>query len=214
MNIDTKKLSQYAGPVLRIGLAIVYLWFGFQQFMHTSQWTGFVPDWVINLSPVDVETLVHFNGAIEVVFGTTLIIGIFSRLSALILGLHMAHITLIVGYDAIGVRDFGLVVGTAASALLGKDIWSLESYLSFRKDTTDEEVSMSLPIKPVQSDVRQPLSPLNAHTIDAMVEYIKKEKLKGTPVNIVYNSLALKGWTIGDIEKAYQIVNHGAPEIG
>lgn len=209
MNINTKNFPMYAGPVLRIGSAIVVLWFGFQQFLHTSSWVGFVPEFIVNHSPVDVETLVHFNGAVEIVFGTALIIGIFSRVSAAILALHMAHITLIVGYDATGVRDFGLVVGTTAAALLGPDIWSLESYLSFRKDNSEEEVIVSMPEKPKSQTLEfNPVITSN-HTLDSMVEYIKKEKLKGTPVNIVYNSLSLKGWTIADIEKAYQEVNHG-----
>ena len=202
MNINTKNFPLYAPVILRIGSSIVYLWFGFQQFLHTSQWIGFIPQFIVDHSPVDAETLVHFNGAIEIVFGIALVIGVFTRISAAILALHMAHITVIVGYDAIGVRDFGIVIATTAVAFFGKDIGSLESYLNFHKPLS--EIEEIIPTKVASIPTQFSQATVNMHTNEAMVEYIRQEREKGTPVNIIYNSLGLKGWSIQDIEQGFQ----------
>ena len=112
--------------VLRIGISLVFLWFGSQQFLHTEMWTSYIPQWVVDKSPVGPLTLVHINGAIEIIFGTALILGFFTRVSAFVLTLHMAHITTMVGYDSIGVRDFGLTIATFSIFLNGVDSLTLD----------------------------------------------------------------------------------------
>ena len=126
--------------MLRIGMSLVFLWFGAQQFLSPEMWIGFIPQWVINLSPVGPVTLVHLNGALEIVFGTALILGLFTRVSALILALHMAHITLMVGYDSIGVRDFGLAVAGFAIFLNGADPFTFDHKFIFPKKIENEAV--------------------------------------------------------------------------
>ena len=64
----------------------------------------------------------------EIIFGTLLLLGIFSRITALLLALHMLHITFTVGYNGIGVRDFGLAMGMIAVFLQGPDVWSLDKF--------------------------------------------------------------------------------------
>jgi len=118
---------------LRMGIAFVILWFGAQQFIDPTQWIGFIPDSIIKMSPVGAITLVHLNGALEIVFGTSLMLGLFTRISALILALHMADITYVVGYTSIGVRDFGLMIAVIAVFLNGADHTSIDQFLFFRK---------------------------------------------------------------------------------
>ncbi len=107
-------------------MSLVFLWFGSQQFLNPDMWIGFVPEWVVQMSPVGIVTLIHINGALELVFGTALLLGLFTRISALILALHMAHITSMIGYSSIAVRDFGLTVATLAIFLNGADHMSLD----------------------------------------------------------------------------------------
>ena len=139
MKINFERLTLFAPAITRIGMSLVFLWFGFQQFLHTTSWIGFIPQWIIKYSPVDAVTLVHFNGAVELVFGFALLFGLFVRTTATILALHMAHITLIVGYDAIGVRDFGLVVATSGVALYGPDLLSVEQFLFSKNIFSDTQ---------------------------------------------------------------------------
>lgn len=112
-------LKHYAPLILRIGLALVVVWFGSQQLLHTSEWLSYIPDSIIKLTHFTANTLVHINGAFEIVFGLALLFGIEIRLVAFLLMLHMFDITVIVGYDQIGVRDFGLAMSLLALFMLG-----------------------------------------------------------------------------------------------
>jgi len=125
-------MNRYSAPILRIGMSLVFLWFGSQQLLHTSMWTSLIPDYALSMSHLSAATLVHINGAFEIVFGLALILGIFPRITALLLALHMLDITFTVGYGAIGVRDFGLSIATIAIFLNGADMWSLDTYLTKR----------------------------------------------------------------------------------
>ncbi len=106
--------------ILRLGLAAVFLWFGFSQLLDGIHWVGLVPEWAVNLVHLPPAMIVLGNGLFEVVLGGLLAIGFWVRISALLLGLHLALITVDIGLSAIGVRDFGLVAATIALALLGK----------------------------------------------------------------------------------------------
>lgn len=121
-------MKNFAPVVIRIGMALVFLWFGSQQLIHTSMWTSLIPQYVINLSGQTATTLVHFNGAFEIVFGLFLLLGYFTRVTALLLALHILDITFTVGYTSIGVRDFGLSLATISVFLYGIDIWCLDKY--------------------------------------------------------------------------------------
>jgi uncharacterized membrane protein YphA (DoxX/SURF4 family) len=129
MNIS---LTVRGTTFLRIGIAFVIIWFGVQQFIEPAMWVGFIPNSILKISPVGATTLVHLNGALEVVFGTSLMLGLFTRASALILALHMADITYVVGYNSIGVRDFGLMIAVIAVLLNGADYTTLDQILFFK----------------------------------------------------------------------------------
>ena len=134
--MDTsEKMKVFAPVVLRIGLALVFLWFASQQILNTDMWTSFIPSWITSISGLDATFWVHFNGAFEIVFGLCLLTGYFTRTTALLLALHMLDITFTVGYSSIGVRDFGLAIATLAVFLYGTDVWCLDNF--FGKKPTD-----------------------------------------------------------------------------
>lgn len=113
--------TAYAIAMPRIGLSLVFFWFGLQQITNTQAWIGYIPDFVIRYSPISGSTIIHFNGAFEIVFAFALLAGICTRLSAILLGLHLAHITAMMGLNSIGVRDFGIVMGALGVFLYGPD---------------------------------------------------------------------------------------------
>ena len=122
MNKIIKTLEQCAPVVLRYGMTAVILWFGFQQFLHTDAWTAYVPDSVVSMTGMTATTFVYINATFEVVFGFMLLFGWQTRLSALLLGLHLLDIMWVVGYGEIGVRDFGLAIGTLVVFMNGPDM--------------------------------------------------------------------------------------------
>ncbi len=92
-------------------------------------WTEYLPAWLLRISPVGLITMVHVSGAIDAVFGICLLMGLFTRASALVLAAHMAIIAISVGYTPIGVASFGLVVAALAIFLNGSDEFSLDDSL-------------------------------------------------------------------------------------
>ncbi|MFA6256900.1 MAG: DoxX family protein [Candidatus Paceibacterota bacterium] len=126
MHYSSEKMKTFAPIVIRIGLALVFLWFGYQQIFSTDMWTILIPQWAVNLSGLSAYSLVLINGWFEVIFGFLLLLGIFTRISAFLLALHMLHITSVVGYNNIGVRDFGLSMAAISVFLNGVDMWSLD----------------------------------------------------------------------------------------
>jgi uncharacterized membrane protein YphA (DoxX/SURF4 family) len=123
--MDWQKYSPYSAPVLRIGLALVILWFGASQVMDRASWIGYLPPFIFNL-PMAPETFVLLNGISEIILGLLLIVGIFVRPVAALLALHLLGIVISLGYNEIAVRDFGLMIGMIAIMLHGHDDWSLD----------------------------------------------------------------------------------------
>lgn len=123
-----------SGPVvLRIAMSLVFLWFGFQQLTDASSWIRLVPEFVTSISGMSPTTLVHLNGAMEVVLGICLLLGFFTRPASLILALHMTSIIGAVGYGPTGVRDFGLALATLSVFLNGPTMLSIDAYLARKK---------------------------------------------------------------------------------
>ncbi len=125
--MNETSLRNVGSVIARIGLGLVMLWFGTQQLIHAAQWVGYLPSWIGNLS-ISSITIVHLNGWFEVAFGTLLILGFYTRIVAIILALHLFGITFTVGYNEIGVRDFGLSMSLLALAFQGSGTWSLDNF--------------------------------------------------------------------------------------
>lgn len=125
--------TEIAKPILRISMSLVFLYFGFQQILSPNAWTGFVPDFVTSLvSPIlTANNIVMMNGILEITLGIFLIIGIYTRFSAIILSLHLLGIAASVGFSPIGARDFGLAMATLAAFFNGPDKYCLD--MKFKK---------------------------------------------------------------------------------
>ncbi len=118
------KTSSYAPILLRFAIGLVYLWFGSSQLLDPLQWEAFVPSWAL-YGGITSHTLVYFNGIFEVIMALLLLLGIYTRIVASLLFVHLLTITLSIGFNAIGVRDFGLTFATLSIALYGDDKYSL-----------------------------------------------------------------------------------------
>ncbi|HLD06443.1 MAG TPA: DoxX family membrane protein [Candidatus Nanoarchaeia archaeon] len=116
------ELREYAPIVTRIGLSAVFLWFGISQLADPGYFLGYVPDALA----AQGETLLLANGIFETVFGSLLLLGLFTRIAALLLGLHLLGIAGGLGYNDIAVRDIGLTLAAFSVALFGADRWTLD----------------------------------------------------------------------------------------
>ncbi len=113
-------MKNFSSIILRVGLGLVIIWFGWQQASNPSAWIAYLPTFIKNFSisstsliypyTKDLSVWVYLNGWFELVFGALLIIGFYTRIVAFILALHLFNIIFAVGYNEIGVRDFGLFI--------------------------------------------------------------------------------------------------------
>ncbi len=118
------RYSQYS---LRIGLAIVYVWFGVDKFIHAAYWIDtWMPLWAqhaaraIGMSPTNVVLLL---GIFEVLMATSLLTGFFLRIFAAV-GLAILVLVLAFhGFNEIMVRDIAII-----SALVALILWPERRY--------------------------------------------------------------------------------------
>lgn len=129
---NINRRAKFAPVFVRFAISLVVLWFGVNQLSNPEQWISQLPEWTTKL-PVSQVGLIYFNGWFELVFGLALFVGFYTRLSAFLIAIHLLHITITVGYSAIGVRDFGLAISALSVFLSGSDIWSIDKV--FEKET-------------------------------------------------------------------------------
>jgi uncharacterized membrane protein YphA (DoxX/SURF4 family) len=104
----------FAPLVLRIGISIVFIWFGWSGLTHTGMWTGLVPSWAAAIAaPV---TLVKLHGLVELVFGILLLFGVYARLCAVILCISLLDTLFLVSGPTF-IRDLGLFFGLVSLVL-------------------------------------------------------------------------------------------------
>lgn len=124
-NIDTEK---YAPVILRIGIAAVFLYFGISQLVTPEAFIGWLPK-EVSMLPISPRTFVILNGGFEILAGSLLALGMFRRIAALLLGLHLLGITFTIGFTEIGMRDLGLSIATLTIVMIRNDYYSLEEFL-------------------------------------------------------------------------------------
>lgn len=105
INMFLDRYSRYSQLVLRVGLGAVFVWFGWSSFSNPDMWVRLVPAWTEAIgSPV---TLVKIHGAVELVFGLLLVLGIKKRFAATILFISLLNTLTLVSGPTL-VRDIGL----------------------------------------------------------------------------------------------------------
>jgi uncharacterized membrane protein YphA (DoxX/SURF4 family) len=117
--------KRFAPTVLRLGLSVVFLWFGINQLLSPDLFLGYVPSWMV----IDPSTLILVNGVFETVAGMALLLGLFTRLCALAFMVHLVLIIIGLGYNDVAVRDVGLLLATLSVFLQGSDAWCLDTKL-------------------------------------------------------------------------------------
>lgn len=116
--------KDYAMALVRIAMSLVFLWFGLNQLFQPEEFMGYLPGFLLTLD--FAKNLVVMNGIFEVVLGSLLLVGLYTRIAALILSLHLFAIAVNLGYNDIAVRDLGLSLTTLAVFLGGNEKWSLD----------------------------------------------------------------------------------------
>lgn len=127
------RFSQHAHIVIRLALAVLFIWFGILEGKNPGMWTGFVPHFVSDLVGGNAAMLVYMNAWFEIVAGLCLLAGFQVRIVASLLALHLFGIAGSIGIGPLGLRDFTLSFAMLSVAIAGADAWSVDARFK-RKD--------------------------------------------------------------------------------
>lgn len=111
--------------LLRIGLGGVFLWFGTDKFINPDIWVHYIPSWFPMLIPVSLFILLM--GVVETLVGLMVLAGFYTRIAAAFAALMLVPILISLGYNEIGVRDFGLLLLSFGILFLGAGEFSLDN---------------------------------------------------------------------------------------
>lgn len=125
-----KNLERFSKPIVRIAMGILFILFGIMQIRHPVEWSGFVPQFMINLG-LSAVTVIKANALLEMSLGALMLIGLYTHLSSLILSIHLFFIAATLGLNDLAVRDFGLAFATLSVFFSGPDDFCLD--MKFKK---------------------------------------------------------------------------------
>jgi uncharacterized membrane protein YphA (DoxX/SURF4 family) len=107
-------MNKTALSVLRLGLAVTFLWVGVLIFRSPSLWISFMQPWAAALLPIPALLAIQATALLDVVVGVCLLLDIFVPLAALLGALHLVSVLVVTGITDVTVRDMGLLAATAA----------------------------------------------------------------------------------------------------
>jgi len=117
------KYKEYAMPLVRYGLGIVFLLFGYDQIFNPSNWIAWFPQ--------NLVSYIVYIGGFNLIVGMFLVLGLFTRVAALLASIHLIGVIFTIGYGEVAIRDFGLLLGALGVLFYGADRLSLDK--KFRK---------------------------------------------------------------------------------
>jgi uncharacterized membrane protein YphA (DoxX/SURF4 family) len=107
-------MSKTSFHILRVGMAITFLWIGILIIKQPEAWAGYLQPWAVKLLPVPIEQAMQGTAILDILIGAVLLFGRFAWLAALVGALHIAIVLATSGITDITVRDIGLIAGMIA----------------------------------------------------------------------------------------------------
>lgn len=122
-------MKKIAFDILRIGLAITFLWIGFLILKEPEAWGGYIQPWANNFLLLPLKMTMIGAAILNILVGFFLLINYFTWIAALIGSLHLIIILIVSGVNAITVRDIGLL-GATISLFINSAPLYLQKFLT------------------------------------------------------------------------------------
>lgn len=100
--------------ILRVGLAITFLWIGVLIFKQPEAWGGYLMPWAAGLLPIPIEEAMLGTAVLDILIGIFLLFDYFVWLAALAGIVHLIIVLTVSGVTDITVRDIGILAATIA----------------------------------------------------------------------------------------------------
>lgn len=111
--------------ILRVGLAITFLWIGFLIFKSPEAWGAFLRPWAAGLLPIPLSQAMIGTAILDIGIGALLLTDTLTWLAALAGAGHLIVVLTVSGITEITVRDIGLFAGLTAVLIDSLPQWVL-----------------------------------------------------------------------------------------
>ena len=106
--------------ILRVGLAVTFLWIGVLILRQPEAWGGYLQPWAARLLPVPIPQALMGTAILDLAVGALLLLDALVWIAALVGALHLLIVLITSGITDITVRDIGLLA--AAVALMAESL--------------------------------------------------------------------------------------------
>ena len=128
-------MSKASFHILRVGLAVTFLWIGVLIFKQSEAWMGYLQPWVVKLLPISIEQVMLGTAVLDIGIGFLFLVDVLTWPAALLASLHLVIVLAVSGITDITVRDIGIL---AAAVALMTETWP-ENFISvFKKNKAYE----------------------------------------------------------------------------
>jgi uncharacterized membrane protein len=103
--------------ILRVGLAITFLWIGVLIFKQPESWGGYLTPWAAGLLPVPIVQAMISTAVLDILIGILLLIDLFVWFAALLGAIHIIIVLTVSGITDITVRDIAILAAATALVL-------------------------------------------------------------------------------------------------
>ena len=107
-------MNKISFHILRIGLAVTFLWIGFLIIRNPEAWGGYLKPWAAGLLPIPLAQAMIGTAILDIAIGALLLADIFTWLAAFVGAIHLGIVLTVSGITDITVRDIGLLAGLIA----------------------------------------------------------------------------------------------------
>ena len=98
--------------ILRVGLAITFIWIGILILKSPESWGGYLQPWAVGLLPVSITQALISTAVLDIIIGVLFLVDWFVWVAGLLASLHLVMVLTVSGITDITVRDIGLLAGT------------------------------------------------------------------------------------------------------
>jgi len=106
------KINTTGYHILRVGLAITFIWIGILIIKSPESWGGYLEPWAVSLLPISIKQALIITAVLDIVIGILFLVDSFVWLAGSVASLHLIIILIVSGITDITVRDIGLLAGT------------------------------------------------------------------------------------------------------
>lgn len=107
-------MRQVGFHILRVGIAITFLWVGVLILKDPAGWSGYIQPWAQNLLPISAISVMIITAIFDIAVGALLLINMFTWIAAAGAVFHLITVLIVSGINQVTIRDVGILAGSLA----------------------------------------------------------------------------------------------------